>query len=547
MMKKLFLKIITLSLAAVFAAAGFAGCKNKNKPDDTWGEPIDPDKTQLYIGNYYGGFGDEWLRAFKAEYETENPNIQIMIRNDKASYLRDELPAKMPSARENMYFVDNVFYRDMVSEKLLADITDTVTGPLTKYGESGSIEDKLGEWNKQYYKVDNKYYALPTYISQFGGMVYDVDLFYSKRLYFKEGSTAVNPLFITGVSDKKTAGPDGVGNTGDDGLPVTLTDFDNLLKRMRIAGVTPFTWTGKYNEYSTGAVTSAWANAEGYDNFKLNYTLTGSYKFEGDALPTQITRQNAYLLQKQSGKKHALDFAKTILGNSSNYSGSAMTTIQSHLDAQEEFLYSVMTNQRIAMLFEGDWWENEAKPVFADMAAVDSEYAFGTRRFAYMPFPKPDSATSARNTILSTVKGAFFINANISDSPSQLALAKDFLQFCHKESSLRKFNQMTGSVKPYTYALSEEEYNSLSHFGKSVYDMYKSDNVDIVYDLPLNDLILQNNRIFVDFNWTSNVSGVLHWYPIVSLSNNTSLTAQAYYDGLYTYWDNMWTTRGWKN
>ena len=52
---------LVLSLTAVFV-----GCADL--PDDGNGdEPIDPNRTQLRIGNYYGGLGDGWLRELKRQ------------------------------------------------------------------------------------------------------------------------------------------------------------------------------------------------------------------------------------------------------------------------------------------------------------------------------------------------------------------------------------------------------------------------------------------------------------------------------------------------
>ena len=65
-----------------------------------------------------------------------------------------------------------------------------------------------------------------------------------------------------------------------------------------------------------------------------------------------------------------------------------------HTDAQEEYLMSIrrpLGSNQIAMLVEGSWWENEAKPVFNEMAesynTPSRKYGYGERRFGIMPLP----------------------------------------------------------------------------------------------------------------------------------------------------------------
>ena len=66
--------------------------------------------------------------------------------------------------------------------------------------------------------------------------------------------------------------------------------------------------------------------------------------------------------------------------------------VQSHTDAQDDYLLSNVDAEYtpIGMLFEGIWWNNEAKSTFAAMEKYyGEEYSQNNRNFGLMPLPKP--------------------------------------------------------------------------------------------------------------------------------------------------------------
>ena len=184
-------------------------------------EAIDPNRTQLYVFNYDGGVGTEWLyeikERFEAEYKdtcfepgTNKMGVQIMIEANKLSFYNDE---KIKSSPNEVFFTENVGYTDMVSQGLLLDITDLVTAD-----ENGvSLEDRMTDKQKEaLIALKGKYYALPHY-DGYRGVSYDIDLFEEKGLYFADEKDNGNNGFIISSSDKRSAGPDGKYGTNDDG------------------------------------------------------------------------------------------------------------------------------------------------------------------------------------------------------------------------------------------------------------------------------------------------------------------------------------------
>ena len=104
---------------------------------------IDPNKTTIYIGNYYGGLGDKWLDVLTTQYEATHPDVQFKIENDKTPYLLDNIKNNISSSKCSLFFVEKIYYYDMVNQGSLADISDVVTSSWSEYGETGTIEDKL--------------------------------------------------------------------------------------------------------------------------------------------------------------------------------------------------------------------------------------------------------------------------------------------------------------------------------------------------------------------------------------------------------------------
>lgn len=75
-MKKRFAKIFSAALALVISL-GLTACgggTNPNNPDSNVEEKIDTSRTQLYVFNFYGGYGSDWLAAAKKRYEKLHEN-----------------------------------------------------------------------------------------------------------------------------------------------------------------------------------------------------------------------------------------------------------------------------------------------------------------------------------------------------------------------------------------------------------------------------------------------------------------------------------------
>ena len=547
-MKRILASLLGCALLAL-PLAGMAGCGSTRE--------VNEGMTQLYIGNYDGGVGRTWIetvaRQFEEDYaetsfEEGKKGVQIWFSHLKDEYKSGNLLTTIQNYREDIYFLDSIVYEDFVSQNRLLDISDVLLTPNELddpvNGEYPTIAEKTDPSRLALYEyTEDTYYAMP-FFDHILGIVYDVDLFENEKLY-NDGD-----------------GPDGLPDTYDDGLPRTYAEFRQLLTTMKQKGITPFTWCGGDGGYRIDLLTQVWMRYEGYDNFMLNNTFNGVYTFPAGTLSAEevsewnatvntdgtqtvtITEENGYLLQKQQGKLTALQFAKDILSDTANYSGAGFHTSQMHTDAQEEYLMSVRrprgTNQ-IAMLIEGSWWENEAKPLFNDMAeaynTATRKYGYGERRFGFMPLPVFDGGSTDNTVYMGRGTSAIVVSAKTS-LPE---LCKLFLKYVHTNDALAYFNAETGVTRPYDYTMTDEQYGRLTYYGQTLRDLKTSENVKLVYATTADSTIRsKDSTFFGDWMWGTTVNGNPYSDPFLAFFDS-DMSAQDYFDGLSaTYSKNSW-------
>ena len=140
-MKSTFKRIIAISLAVLVCLAVTA-CAEYEGQDQFENEQVDTSKTQLYVFNFNGGYGAEWLGELKVRYEELHKDdvyeegkkgIQIIVNNNKgnAAAIADQIL----SNREEVYFTEYAYYYALMQQGILGDITDAVTGDMSAYGD----------------------------------------------------------------------------------------------------------------------------------------------------------------------------------------------------------------------------------------------------------------------------------------------------------------------------------------------------------------------------------------------------------------------------
>ena len=489
------------------------------------GEAVDKTRSQLYVHNFDGGYGHEWLTDLKAAFEQKyketsfeegKKGVQVLISNDKTT--GDNLLKDIPGSNYNVYFCESVFYYDYLAANVMADISDVVNTDLSAWGDTGTILDKFSEQQKSYFKAsDNKYYGIPHY-EGFFGITYDIKLWNDEKLYIAadpdKSEEKVDALYdgddictVRNLTQTKSKGPDGVAGTSDDGFPATYKELADLMVIMKAKNVVPFSWTGKYQgEYNNKLMAALTADYEGAEQTKILFNFEGtatnlveSISTEGEVTkkaPTEITEETGYKTFGTAGRYYALKFMEQIVKDSHYYGDKSFKNTESHTEAQQTYLLSNpeqgLGKSPIAMFPEGNYWENEAANSGTfEFAAKQygNEWSRENRQIKMLPFPKAtDELVGSKTTLLSTLNSLCFINKN--STGVKLELAKLFLIMANTNESLANFNVKTNAPKAISYTLSPEQYAQLNMYGKSVYDLYH--NSDVVQEISTNRVFINN-------------------------------------------------------
>ncbi len=566
-MKKNKMRVFVCAMCLIIAVASMTGLFACGGPSG--GEQVDDTRTQLYVATYGGGYGTAYLVDLKQRFEeaykdrefelgTGKKGVQVLYQDDKDDYVADALV-------DNIAYEDNEVFHlsgDALNKFLaspeiqIADLTDIMDDPLTEFGETRTIEDKLRPTQIEHYKRDNKYYSLP-FIESALGIIYDEEVFEENTLFIAKNGAPSERLQEGGSfsgqykwtkTGEKSAGPDGEYDTFDDGFPATLDEFEQLIAQMKKMGVKSIIWTGQYGDtYSSFLPRAFHVDYHGVDEFRLLYDAGGTTGqdtrivtgFNADGSPiidtVHVDSSNLKQLSKQAGYYYGLKMFEIILksGTVSDYTWQDLSQVRT----QERFLASnrAMGESPIAMMIDGTWWEQEAESagIFKDHAAIYENAAKEDRRFGLMPMPKATEGDIGKHTILGG-GGSIVVKAGLS--PEKEALAKLFIKFSLSDESLRRFTSITSLPMGYLYEMEEEDMENMTYFAKQYWEVYSSSDIAYEY-IPaeqasngeLNDL-----RQKLMYLWAEKPDGTRYsLFPLEVHYNNVSV--KDFFEGLERY------------
>ncbi len=470
-------------------------------------EKIDPNRTQIYVSVYDGGYGTDWLTQIKQQFENDNPKYQVIITPGQGA----DITEYSSSLNYNIYFTTtSPSFKQLVAKNLVADISDLYESPLKNSGETKPLKEKVLQYDlvKQAYSYPGKtgIYGLP-YTSSVGGFVYDHGIFkeniengwlWTATAADEEAVKAQGischvqgEYLIFDSATKRTnytagdiilrAGKDGVYGTYDDGQPETLAEWKILFTRInQTSTAVPVVYSESFGyEYTLPVLKAIFAQYEGLKNNEIFYTYTGEYNGR------QITPQTGNLVYEMEGLQQALDFYEYSIVSKDN----ARIPAQSdHRGAQNDFLlWDQRSNadKKGAMLVEGIWWEYEARTMFDSLENTgNSNYKYGTRDYRYMLFPEIPGQKGidgeGNGTVMAVQDSGTVLIANKGDQ-NFIDMCKLFVSYTLRDENLKQFTLSTGTPKPYKYSLSDEELAKMTKFQRSVWDMYQdSENIYIL-------------------------------------------------------------------
>ena len=543
-MKRKFKTLLSLVLAAT-CALGTAACSSGNGSNDG--------RTKFVVFSYAGGYGTAWLKNAEAEYEKLHEDIDIEVTEEKMQN-GSLSSAQIRNSAAKVFFLEQVSYANYMAENVMGDITDVLTSENPYDGKK--IIDKFSDQQREYYKVNDAYYGVPHYSGN-NGFIYNKDLFDKNLWYFKKDKPTGDDVltedyFVKSAKEERGYGPngktgviDGVDYSYDDGLPATYKEFIILLdyiESFNIQNFKPITVTGGNREQYVGLLYNALVtDYEGAEQAMLAYSFDGTAtdlgkivngEFVKDAEPTEINLNNGYEISRQAGRYYALEFLNDIFKNKEYYDyTAAVNKSDSNINAQMRFVRG-----QAAILMEGVWWESEsAKSVFCQLGKTKNDY-----NFAWMPFPKADESKVGTETVADNIYSLCFTKNNLTEEEKKIA--KDFIQFLYSDKMLSAFTRDTGTLRSLNYKVTEEDYNSLTPYGKSVYNHRLVS--ETVFPFANNAIFRNNQSDFMgrkyyatNYNNYSYISAML-LDDYISKGNISS--PKDYFSGMYGYYQNKW-------
>ena len=520
-MKKRFLALFNATIMGL-GMVGFSACQpipTGNNSTSMVG-PQKENATAIYMSCYAGGFGSAWIRQAAVLFNERFENYEVVVLPDHKDSTETTQSKIASDTTPGDVFLGDQNIRSMINQDMLMDLTSLYT---TQDENGQYLEDRIidpTDW-QHVTKRNGKYYAVPHNDSLISAVA-DYGLFEEKGWLMYDDNGNIS------------AGRDGVSGTYDDGLPVTVDDWNELIENIIADPTTcyPYIYSGKYYFYANFFLHNIWAQYTGVENYKLNYTFNGDFYSVDANATTGITTENGYVLYEiDKGREKAIEWAAANLTNKL-YTHPKSFLSTSHTDVQNYFVLghkNAASNPRSAILFDGIWWQNEARPIFNSCEeANDKDYAYGVHDYRIMLAPIVEGSYGldgqGNGAVLSCNENCVIYAKKQSD-PKKEEVAKAWVQFLTSDEVSKLFTLYSGGVRPYKYSLTDTEYASLDPFTKSVWDVYSDyDNVKIVRNYLLkwsNDINSIPSSLSVD-PLTFKVNGITYTDVVPALRANLS-------------------------
>ena len=510
--KRLFLKITALFFSLVMLF-GVAACKPKLQSGGTG--------TRIYISLYSGGHGTVYFDTLIDNFMAKHPEyegkyyIEYVPEKVHSGIVTDELTSGFGD--KQMYVMAQNDVVKLAYSDLLEDLSDVAL--MKPDGENGKTIGKkmvrAEEWRSIYSKYGEGLYALP-YADSTMSFVYDHDMFIENNWYTfaapadraaieaqgivcSEGTGRHAGRLVFVSADHKTnfeagdpiltPGKDGKYGTYDDGQPITVEDWDNLIRKIGLTAKA-FISAGGVGDYSQHVVSALFAQYSGIDawNSYFTYDSNGVALNYTDGTSAPLTLETGYKCNWIDGIYKAFEFVAKYFD--SRKSGDPLVSLhpavtdgaKSHLDTQSLYLLGYQrseSNPMSAMLLDGAWWEYEARAMFNSLAETEPDRGYGKREYRMMLFPDLPGQKSEKSAISVCETGAFIVPKD--SNKERLAVTKEFLAYMLSDEGIKTFTTITGSLMPYDTEFTEEDMAKLTPFTRNMIELYyDEENIDIV-------------------------------------------------------------------
>lgn len=400
------------------------------------------DSNSLKISVYLGGYGQVWINTLARQFEEENPGITVTIEAnpDLASDIPNRLQNGSP---DDLFFSHGINWEFLAVQGHIEPLDDLMQEEV----ENGvKLIDKIDPSLLQTASFNGKYYKLP-WTNGVGGIVYNAKM-------FRENGWEVPETY-----EELVALADTIYNAK---IKVDPTDT-----KPNAATIKPFVWSQE-TYYWDYLVFDWWAQLNGTDFFDV-YTQVGSSE-----LFNPTTNQGHY---------KALEAWTNLVAKNPLYSVEDSVGKQ-YMAAQMDFL-----NGYAAMIPNAQWLEMEMisniNPNIMEMRMM----------------PAPFLADAKKDNEGNPIRVNYTVGAGdsiiIPKKAPNKALAKQFLLFLAKDSSIATFTEKTnGVLLAMKYDTVNIEEEKLSEFSKSIIEINQNSQK---FNLYSNSLMILEGKVGLEW------------------------------------------------
>ncbi len=505
-----------------------------------------------------GGFGRAHADDLAARFMEEYANVsyaegKMGVRVD----VNVEPTTKIQNAKTNGYHVMNVSTDgpDLAGDVrlgYLAPVDDVVKEKFDRRGtELVSIEDKIPAYALGSLQGDpdengeRKYYAVPGY-SYSPGLTMDENAFNINGYWLSTEDNDGEEFYSTLLQDTfyftsstshgnhepegKSAGPDGVEGTQDDGMPASMLEFVALCEKIKSDGKSPFIAAGAYDNYQEFLYQAlycsllgkqqleTWMNFDGREmEIVVGYTneplFPGFSPSKGTILKpvtkkVAINEENGYYTTWTLAEYYATAFAQLAFAEEW-FHKNMYNTNHDQKSAMRDFMVSGFepSIEESLMLIEMNFWYNEAKigNIPQQYDAYYNSDGHEERRLTWMSLPTSfygltdeeiEEGVKTRQVMYTTNTNGLGIASWVMDNPEVFEACKDFVQFYCSDAQMNRWTAEIGIRKTANYEITEETLENLPWYAKKLGELMNT-NMDVVFFYSENQTFKINNQDYV--------------------------------------------------
>ncbi len=412
-------KQLALILTLVAASSAFAGCggggsgKLHKATVYDYNGSLKREDADLTVTFELGGYGEQWIVDLKNDFQ-DATGKSVYIEGEKG--ISGYAPDRWETGKQcsDVFFVDDGHTPWVeVSKGLIEDISDVMESEVE---DGKTVNDLIYDSFADFGARGEGYYFLPWTVGVGG-------IYYNTNILEQAGWTTPPETY-----EELLELVDDINN-----LPCnTDNKTDN--------NIAPFAWSGKVSSYWQFLVDTWFVQIIGLDNYKY-YEQMDNEKFY-DPNYTWTNPETGKEVNFAKCKQQALELLEGLVVNKATKQ--VINTIPNYATKDYIFVQASFAEGEAAMCPNGAWLERELSNAGISESKLE--------KISVMPVPFAPNAKKDDSGNYIKINNTLGYNyVCVPKKASHKALAKEFLLFSLKQSSLKSFSYESFGFRPFDY------------------------------------------------------------------------------------------------